>query len=71
MVKESMLIDLLRRIIMKVLTIALIIVALLSLGMLAGCQEGYAGPNNSTKLTKAAFEPTGTGFWQPKLTYDD
>lgn len=48
---------------MRTLKIVLLIVALLFVGMLAGCQEGYARQNNSPK-----WERTGTGFWRPVVT---
>ena len=54
---------------MKVLNIAIVIVVLLSVVMLTGCQEGYAHQSNSMKTEKVVFEPTGTGFWRPKITY--
>jgi hypothetical protein len=54
---------------MKVLNIAIVIVVLLSVVMLAGCQEGYARRSGSTMTEKVAFEPTGTGFWKPKTAY--
>lgn len=56
---------------MKVLKIAFVMVVLLSLGMLAGCQEGYVGQSNLTKTKKVVLEPSATGFWQPKITYTD
>jgi hypothetical protein len=54
---------LLRRIIVRTVKIALLIAALLFVGMLAGCQEGYARQNNPPK-----WEPTGTVFWRPVVT---
>jgi hypothetical protein len=54
---------------MKVLKLAIVLVILLSIGMLTGCQEGYAHQSNSMKTEKVVFEPTGTGFWKPKITY--
>jgi uncharacterized lipoprotein YajG len=51
---------------MKTLKIVLLVVALLLVGMLAGCQEGYARQNNTPK-----WEPTGTGFWRPVITSVD
>jgi ABC-type cobalt transport system substrate-binding protein len=53
---------------MKVLNIAIVIVVLLSIVMLAGCQEGYASRSGSTITKNVAYEPTGTGFWKPKTT---
>ena len=46
---------------MKTLKIVLLVVALLFVGMLVGCQEGYARQDNQWK-------PTGTGFWHPVVT---
>ena len=54
---------------MKVLKLAIVMVVLLSIGMLTGCQEGYAHQSNSTKTEKVVFEPTGTGFWKPTTAY--
>ena len=48
---------------MKTLKIVLLVVALLFVGMLAGCQEGFARQDNLTK-----WKPTGTGFWHPVVT---
>lgn len=48
---------------MRTLKIVLLVVALLFVGMLAGCQEGYALQKNSPK-----WEPTGTGFWRPVVS---
>jgi hypothetical protein len=48
---------------MKTLKIVLLVVALLFVGMLAGCQEGYSRHDNLVK-----WEPTGTGFWRPVVT---
>lgn len=57
---------------MKMLKLVLLIVMLISVGMLAGCQEEYASRSTSdtTKKKKVIWEPTGTGFWRPKVTQD-
>jgi hypothetical protein len=54
---------------MKTLKVVLLMVVLLSVAMLAGCQEGYARQDDLTKKKKVIWEPTGTGFWHPKLTH--
>jgi hypothetical protein len=54
----------LRRIIMKVLKSVLLIVVLLSVLIVAGCQEGYTRQNDSF-----AWEQGATGFWQPNVAY--
>ena len=54
---------------MKVLNIAIVIVILLSVVMLTGCQEEYSRRSNSRITEKVAFEPTGTGYWKPKTQY--
>lgn len=46
---------------MKTLKIVLLVVALLLVGIVAGCQEGYARQDTQ-------WEPTGTGFWRPVVT---
>jgi len=51
---------------MRTLKIVLLVMALLFVGMLAGCQEGYARQNNPPK-----WGPTGTGFWRPVVTTVD
>ncbi|MBA7652287.1 hypothetical protein ES703_60117 [subsurface metagenome] len=58
---------------MKTLKLVLLMVMLLIVGMLAGCQEEYASRSTSdpTKKKKVIWEPTGTGFWHPKVTYSD
>ncbi|MHC4691152.1 MAG: hypothetical protein ACYS67_00325 [Planctomycetota bacterium] len=48
---------------MRTLKIVLLVVALLFVGLIAGCQEGYARQSNSPQ-----WEPTGTGFWRPVVT---
>ena len=43
---------------MKTLKIVVLVAALLLVGIVAGCQEGYARQDTQ-------FKPTGTGFWHP------
>jgi hypothetical protein len=45
----------------------LLIVVLLSVLIVAGCQEGYTGQNYSPD--NFAWEQGATGFWQPNVTY--
>ncbi|MDT8302938.1 MAG: hypothetical protein RQ760_15765 [Sedimentisphaerales bacterium] len=52
---------------MKALKSVLLIVALLSLLIVAGCQEGYNSQNYSPD--NFAWEQGATGFWQPNVTY--
>ncbi len=46
---------------MKTLKIVLLVAALLLVGTVAGCQEGYARRDTQ-------WEPTGTGFWRPVVS---
>jgi hypothetical protein len=46
---------------MNAVKIVLLVAALLLVGIIAGCQEGYARQDNQ-------FKPTGTGFWHPIVT---
>jgi hypothetical protein len=48
---------------MKTLKIVLLVALLLSVVIVAGCQEGYSRQDTLTK-----WEPTGTGFWRPVTT---
>jgi hypothetical protein len=50
---------------MNVLKVTLIVVALLSIAILTGCQEGYSRGNDMSKTHRVAYQPTGTGFWHP------
>jgi hypothetical protein len=52
----------LRRIIMKALKPILLVVALLSVLIIAGCQESYTSQN-------FAWEQGQTGFWQPDVAH--
>ena len=54
---------------MRTLKLVLLIVILLSVGIVAGCQEGHARYNDPTK--KVIWEPTVTGFYHPKIIYTD
>lgn len=52
---------------MKALKLVLLIVVLLSLSIVAGCQEGYTRQNYSPD--NFAWEQGATGFWQPNMTH--
>jgi hypothetical protein len=52
---------------MKGLKLALVMVALLSLFIVVGCQEGYTRQNHSPD--NFAWEQGATGFWHPNVTY--
>ena len=56
---------------MKTLKLVLLMVMLLIVGMLAGCRSEYARQSDPTKKKKVIWEPTGTGFWHPKVTYSE
>ncbi len=53
---------------MKALKLVLLMVALLSLVIAAGCQEGYSGHNHSNN--NFAWEQGATGFWQPNVSHN-
>jgi len=46
---------------MKTLKIGLLVMILLAMVILAGCQQGY-----SKSADQVRWEPTQTGFWHPK-----
>lgn len=50
---------------MNVLKVTLVVVALLCIAILSGCQEGYSQENDMGKVDRVAFQSTGTGFWRP------
>ena len=52
---------------MKALKLVLLMVVLLSLLIVAGCQEGYTRQNYSPD--NFAWEQSATGYWQPNVTY--
>jgi len=52
---------------MKALKLVLLMVVLLSVLIVAGCQEGYTSKNYSPD--NFAWKRSATGFWQPDLTY--
>ena len=52
---------------MKVVKLALLVIVLLSVSIVAGCQEGYTRQNYSPD--NFAWEQGATGFWQPNVTY--
>ena len=50
---------------MNVLKVTLVVVALLCIAILSGCQEGYSHENDLGNANRVAYQPTGTGFWRP------
>ena len=50
---------------MNVLKVTLVVVTLLCIAILSGCQEGYSRENDLGNVNRVAFQPTGTGFWHP------
>jgi hypothetical protein len=50
---------------MNVLKVTLVVVALLGIAILSGCQEGYSKKGNMSNVNKVAFQNTQTGFWRP------
>ena len=52
---------------MNVLKVTLVVVALLSIAILSGCQEGHSRKNGVSTVNKVAFQSTGTGFWRPAI----
>ena len=52
---------------MKALKLSLLMILVLSLLIVAGCQEGYTRQNYSPD--NFAWEQGATGFWQPNVTY--
>jgi hypothetical protein len=51
---------------MNILKVTLIAMALLSIAILTGCQEGYSSESKMCNVNKVAYQPTGTGFWHPR-----
>lgn len=51
---------------MNVLKVTLVVVALLCIAVLAGCQEEYSRGHDLDRVERVAYQPTGTGFWHPK-----
>jgi hypothetical protein len=52
---------------MKVLKAALLVVVLLCLGIVAGCQDGQARSSSN----RVVWEQGQTGFPHPSITYTD
>ena len=52
---------------MKALKLALLMVLVVSLLIVAGCQEGHTSQNYSPE--NFAWEQNATGFWQPNVAY--
>jgi len=48
---------------MNVLKVTLVVVVLLCIAILSGCQEGYSNEIDLNKVDRVAFQSTGTGFW--------
>jgi hypothetical protein len=56
---------------MKALKVALLVVALLSLGIIAGCQNEAAMSSSITSSDRVVWEQGLTGFPHPRITYVD
>jgi hypothetical protein len=54
---------------MNTLRTILLMVLLLSIAMVAGCQEEHARYDNPTNKKKVIWEPTATGFYRPNVVY--
>jgi uncharacterized lipoprotein YehR (DUF1307 family) len=52
---------------MKIVKSILLIVMLLCLSIVAGCNEGYTSQSYSTD--NFTWERSATGFWQPKIDH--
>jgi hypothetical protein len=50
---------------MNVLKLTLVVVALLGIAILSGCQEEYSKKGNMSNVNKVAFQNTETGYWHP------
>ena len=57
----------LRRITMRILRLALLIMVLFSAAIIAGCHGGphHLAADDITNKQQVAWEPTQTGFWHP------
>ena len=53
---------------MTALKVALLVVVLLTLGIVAGCQEGQASQSSSNRIV---WEQGQTGFPHPSIAYTD
>ncbi len=56
---------------MKALKVALLVIVLLSLGMIAGCQEEAAKSSSITNSNRVVWEQGQTGFPHPRIAYTD
>ena len=52
---------------MKAIKLVLLMVVLMSLLVVVGCQEGYSSQNYSPD--NFAWEQSATGLWQPNVAY--
>jgi len=56
---------------MKALKVALLVVVLLSLGMIVGCQEERASMSSITSSERIVWDQGQTGFPHPRVAYTD
>ncbi len=56
---------------MKALKVALLVVVLLSLAVVTGCQEQAARSSNITSSDRVVWEQGQTGFPHPRVAYTD
>lgn len=54
---------------MKALKVVLLVVVLLGLGIMAGCQESHARRNGMMEYDRIEFEQGLTGFPRPVVLY--
>jgi len=53
---------------MNFLRLTLVMVMLLCIAMIAGCQEGHARKNHLTQTDKVVWDHTTTGFWHARVS---
>jgi hypothetical protein len=56
---------------MKALKVVLLVIVLLGLGIVAGCQEGYSSSSSVTGSDRVVWEQGLTGFPHPSIAYTD
>ena len=56
---------------MKMLKVALLVIVLLSLGIIAGCQEQTARSSRITNSDRVVCDQGQTGFPHPRVVYTD
>ena len=56
---------------MKALKVVLLVVVLLGLGMVVGCQEGQASMSSASSSERIVWEQGHTGFPHPRIAYTD